>query len=131
MCIRDRLCAPLLYHDARARIPRTGFAVGVLIVAGVLLMQFGNAHGALAPSAWLALACVPVSYTHLDVYKRQGCLRAGSARRSSGCAVVRVVAGGAVGIACGRHATGACAGACNAVRHAQVCSCLLYTSRCV
>jgi len=59
--VAGMLCAPLLYRNARARIPRTGFAVGVLIVTGVLLMQFGNAHGTLTPSAWLALACVLVS----------------------------------------------------------------------
>ena len=59
--VAGMLCAPLLYHDARAHIPRAGFAVGVLIVAGVLLMQLGNARGALEPSAWVALACVLVS----------------------------------------------------------------------
>ena len=52
------LCAPLLYDDARARIPRAGFAVGVLIVGGVLLMQWGHARGALTRDAWVALACV-------------------------------------------------------------------------
>ena len=55
------LCAPLLYDDARARIPRAGFAVGALIVAGVLLMQLGHARGALEADAWLALACVAAS----------------------------------------------------------------------
>ena len=55
------LCAPLLYDDARARIPRAGFAVGALIVAGVLLMQLGHAQGALDGKAWLALACVAAS----------------------------------------------------------------------
>ncbi len=52
------LCAPLLYDDERARIPRAGFAVGALIVAGVLLMQLGHARGALDAQAWVALACV-------------------------------------------------------------------------
>lgn len=52
------LCAPLLYDDHRARIPRAGFAVGALIVAGVLLMQLGHARGALDAGAWIALACV-------------------------------------------------------------------------
>ncbi len=55
------LCAPLLYDDARARIPRAGFAVAALIVAGVLLMQRGHAHGALDAQAWVALACVAAS----------------------------------------------------------------------
>ena len=45
--IAGMLCAPLLYRDARARIPRAAFAVGLLIVAGVLAMQFGHARGAL------------------------------------------------------------------------------------
>lgn len=55
------LCAPLLYDDARARIPRAGFAVAALIVAGVLLMQLGHAQGALDAGGWLALACVGAS----------------------------------------------------------------------
>lgn len=55
------LCAPLLYDDARARIPRAGFAVGALILGGVLLMQLGHAQGALDVGAWLALACVVAS----------------------------------------------------------------------
>jgi drug/metabolite transporter (DMT)-like permease len=55
------LCAPLLYRDARARIPRAGFAVGVLILAGVLLMQRGHAHGALDARGWLAMLCVVAS----------------------------------------------------------------------
>ncbi len=59
--IAGMLCAPLLYSDARARIPRAAFAVGLVIVAGVLLMQFGHADGALDRSGWIALACVVVS----------------------------------------------------------------------
>lgn len=55
------LCAPLLYDDARARIPRAGFAVGALIVAGVLLMQWTHARGALDADAWIALGCVAAS----------------------------------------------------------------------
>lgn len=56
--VAGMLCAPLLYNDARARIPRAGFAVGLLIVAGVLLMQLGHARGALDARGWVALACV-------------------------------------------------------------------------
>lgn len=59
--IAGMLCAPLLYTDARARIPRAAFAVGLVIVAGVLLLQFGHAHGALDRNGWIALACVVVS----------------------------------------------------------------------
>ncbi len=64
--IAGMLCAPLLYRgrhagDARARIPRAAFAVGVVIVAGVLLMQFGHAAGRLDRAGWIALLCVVVS----------------------------------------------------------------------
>ncbi|MDE2408110.1 MAG: multidrug resistance efflux transporter family protein [Xanthomonadaceae bacterium] len=56
--VAGMLCAPLLYRDARARIPRAGLAVGLLILLGVLLMQLGHAHGALDADGWIALACV-------------------------------------------------------------------------
>jgi len=59
--IAGMLCAPLLYRDARARIPRAAFAIGLLVVAGVLAMQFGHAHGALDRAGWIALACVAAS----------------------------------------------------------------------
>jgi drug/metabolite transporter (DMT)-like permease len=52
------LCAPLIYRDQRRRLPRAGLAVGVLIVAGVLLMQFGHSNGRLDRAAWIALLCV-------------------------------------------------------------------------
>jgi drug/metabolite transporter (DMT)-like permease len=59
--IAGMLCAPLLYRDARRRIPAAGIAVAALIIAGVLLMQFGHASGALDRAAWIALGCVLVS----------------------------------------------------------------------
>ena len=59
--IAGMLCAPLLYRDARRRIPPAGLAVAGVILAGVLLMQFGHASGALDRAAWIALACVLVS----------------------------------------------------------------------
>ena len=59
--VAGMLCAPLLYRDARARIPRAAFAVGVVVLAGVLLMQVGHARGALDAHAWFALACVVAS----------------------------------------------------------------------
>ncbi|QIL19498.1 multidrug resistance efflux transporter family protein [Thermomonas sp. HDW16] len=59
--VAGMVCAPLLYRDARARIPRAALAVGVLIVAGVLLMQLGHAHGALDATGWIALLCVVAS----------------------------------------------------------------------
>ncbi|MGV8943709.1 multidrug resistance efflux transporter family protein [Thermomonas sp.] len=59
--VAGMLCAPLLYRDARARIPRAALAVGVVILAGVLLMQVGHAHGALDVQGWIALLCVLAS----------------------------------------------------------------------
>ena len=56
--IAGMLCAPLLYRDARRRVPAAALGVGALIFAGVLLLQVGHAQGRLAPSAWFALACV-------------------------------------------------------------------------
>jgi drug/metabolite transporter (DMT)-like permease len=56
--IAGMLCAPLIYRDARRRIPPLALAIGVVIVAGVLLMQFGHARGALDRAGWIALACV-------------------------------------------------------------------------
>ena len=52
------LCAPLLYRDARARIPRTALLVAALILAGVLLLQAGHGGGAIDRAGWIALACV-------------------------------------------------------------------------
>jgi drug/metabolite transporter (DMT)-like permease len=59
--VAGMLCAPLLYDDARARVPRAALGVGVLIIVGVLLMQFGQAHGRLDAGGWLALLCVVAS----------------------------------------------------------------------
>ena len=59
--VAGMLCAPLLYDDVRARIPRAALGVGVLIIAGVLLMQFGLARGALDTKGWIALLCVVAS----------------------------------------------------------------------
>lgn len=52
------LLAPFIYRDERARWHGGVLAIGALIVAGVLLLQFGHAHGALDASAWLAVAAV-------------------------------------------------------------------------
>jgi drug/metabolite transporter (DMT)-like permease len=59
--VAGMLCAPLLYDDARARIPRAALGVGVLIILGVLLMQFGHARGTLDMQGWIALLCVVAS----------------------------------------------------------------------
>lgn len=59
--VAGMLSAPLLYRDYRARIPRAALAAGLVIVAGVLLMQFGHAGGRLDRAGWIALLCVGVS----------------------------------------------------------------------
>ena len=59
--IAGMLCAPLLYQDARRRIPPAGLAVAAVIFAGVLLLQFGHASGALDRAGWIALACLLVA----------------------------------------------------------------------
>ena len=56
--IAGMLCAPFLYDDARARIPRPALAAGVIVVAGVLMMQFGASDGPLGRDGWIALGCV-------------------------------------------------------------------------
>ncbi|RDZ26479.1 multidrug resistance efflux transporter family protein [Lysobacter silvisoli] len=59
--IAGMLCAPFLYRDERARIPLPALAVGAVVVAGVLLMQFGHGGGRLDRDGWIALVCVAVS----------------------------------------------------------------------
>ncbi|MGH8083782.1 MAG: multidrug resistance efflux transporter family protein [Lysobacter sp.] len=56
--VAGMLCAPLLYDDARAKVPLPALAAGLLVVAGVLLMQFGVGGGSLDRAGWIALACV-------------------------------------------------------------------------
>lgn len=52
------LMAPFIYRDERARWHVGALAIGALIVIGVMLLQFGHAHGALDVSAWLAVGAV-------------------------------------------------------------------------
>lgn len=59
--IAGMLCAPLLYRDARARVPRAALACGALAVAGVVMMQLAHAGGRLDRDAWIATGCVAVS----------------------------------------------------------------------
>jgi drug/metabolite transporter (DMT)-like permease len=59
--IAGMLLAPLIYRDARARLPRGALALGVAIVLGVALMQFSHFHGHLDRQAWLALISVTVA----------------------------------------------------------------------
>lgn len=56
--IAGMLCAPLIYRDARRRVPRAALGIGAMIFAGVLLLQVGHADGALDRAGWIALACV-------------------------------------------------------------------------
>lgn len=56
--IAGMLCAPVLYRDARGKVPSAAFAVAGSILVGVLLMQLGHARGALDRAGWIALACV-------------------------------------------------------------------------
>lgn len=59
--IAGMLLAPLLYRDQRARLPRAALALGLLIVAGVALMQVAHFGGELPREAWFALAAVATS----------------------------------------------------------------------
>ncbi|UPG95999.1 multidrug resistance efflux transporter family protein [Luteibacter aegosomatissinici] len=52
------LMAPFIYGDERARWHIGSLAIGALIVGGVMLLQFGHAHGGLDASAWLAVGAV-------------------------------------------------------------------------
>lgn len=56
--IAGMLCAPLIYRDARRRIPPAALGIAAAILAGVLLMQFGRGGPGLDRAGWIALACV-------------------------------------------------------------------------
>lgn len=56
--IAGMLCAPLLYRDARRRIPPAALGIAAAILVGVLLMQFGHGGDGLDRRGWIALACV-------------------------------------------------------------------------
>lgn len=58
--IAGMLLSPLLYADARRRIPGAALAIGCVVIAGVALMQYGHFDGKLDAAAWIALACVVV-----------------------------------------------------------------------
>ncbi|MDC8014045.1 multidrug resistance efflux transporter family protein [Tahibacter soli] len=59
--IAGMLMAPLIYRDARARLPKRSLGLGVVIVGGVVLMQWGHAKGGFDATAWWAFASVTVS----------------------------------------------------------------------
>jgi hypothetical protein len=59
--IAGMLLAPLLYRDARSRLPKRALALGGVIVWGVAIMQGAHFHGQLDRHAWLTLAGVTVA----------------------------------------------------------------------
>ena len=59
--VAGMLLAPFLYEDDRRRVPRRALSVGMVIVAGIVLMQLGHFGGGLDAQAWLALGAVAVS----------------------------------------------------------------------
>ena len=59
--VAGMLCAPFLYRDARAKIPLPALLVGMVVVAGVLLLQLGHGGGRLDRAGWIALVCVAIS----------------------------------------------------------------------
>ncbi|GAA0914701.1 multidrug resistance efflux transporter family protein [Rothia nasimurium] len=52
------LLAPFIYRDERARWHLGTLSIGLLILAGVLLLQLGHANGTLDATAWLSVAAV-------------------------------------------------------------------------
>jgi len=69
--VAGMLLAPLIYRDARARLPKRALGLGFVIVAGVLLMQFGHFDGALDTQAWAALASVCIAAVLYPLGNRQ------------------------------------------------------------
>lgn len=69
--VAGMLLAPLIYRDARARLPRRALGLGLLIVAGVLLLQLGHFDGRLDAAAWAALASVCVAAVLYPLGNRQ------------------------------------------------------------
>ncbi len=59
--IAGLLLSPLIYRDARRRIPLPALAMALMVLLGVLLMQLEHFHGQLDASAWIALLCVLIS----------------------------------------------------------------------
>lgn len=59
--VAGMLIAPLIYRDARARLPRPALALGSVIVVGVLMLQLGHFDARLDATAWAALVSVGVA----------------------------------------------------------------------
>ncbi|HSX59713.1 MAG TPA: multidrug resistance efflux transporter family protein, partial [Tahibacter sp.] len=62
---------PLIYRDSRARLPRRALGLGLVIVAGVLMLQYGHFDGHLDANAWAALASVCVAAVLYPLGNRQ------------------------------------------------------------
>lgn len=69
--VAGMLLAPLIYRDERARLPRRALALGLVIVAGVLLLQLGHFDGRLDATAWAALASVATAAVLYPLGNRQ------------------------------------------------------------
>ncbi|MCQ4167540.1 multidrug resistance efflux transporter family protein [Tahibacter harae] len=69
--VAGMLLAPLIYRDARARLPKRALALGVLIVTGVLLLQLGHFDGRLDAAAWAALVSVGIAAVLYPLGNRQ------------------------------------------------------------
>ena len=59
--IAGMLCAPFIYRDARRKVPAAAWGIGLMILCGVMLMQFSHAEGGLDRAAWIALGAVLVA----------------------------------------------------------------------
>ena len=96
---------------------QAGFPVGLLIANLVFLVSVN------LPGDWAWRVPFPVSYTHLDVYKRQGAHPiAGEHRRGQADLPFRQGQQILLGEATARH---------DGHREVEAAACLLYTSRCV
>lgn len=69
--VAGMLLAPLIYRDARARLPKRALSLGLVIVAGVLLLQYGHFAGHLDARAWAALVSVCIAAVLYPLGNRQ------------------------------------------------------------
>src|SRR5690606_5593156 len=59
--VAGKQTATLPYDEERRRNPMPALAIGLLVVAGVMLMQFGVGGGSLDRDGWIALGWVAVA----------------------------------------------------------------------
>ena len=85
------LLSPFIYRDDRRKLAWRSVAIGALIVAGVLALQWGHAQGRLRPSDWLAMAAVvfsafayPLGNRMLLLHLEQSGTRIGATQRVFG-----------------------------------------------